>query len=116
MLAAHRLVFELFFCAMRIYSHPSLQDVVLERLFHALSDPVRLEIVRALARVKEASCAALEGGRPKSTMSHHFRILREAGLVRTDVTGTTHHNSLRREELDARFPGLMTAVLALPAE
>ena len=99
-----------------MYSHPSLHDVVLERLFHALSDPVRLEIVRALSRVQEASCAALEGGRPKSTMSHHFRILREAGLVRTDVMGTTHHNSLRREELDLRFPGLMAAVLALPAD
>ena len=101
---------------MRIYTHPSLKDVVLERLFHALSDPVRLGIVRELARVKEASCAALEGGRPKSTMSHHFRILREAGLVRTDVVGTTHHNSLRREELDVRFPGLMTAILTLPED
>ncbi|WP_429499596.1 ArsR/SmtB family transcription factor [Robbsia andropogonis] len=97
---------------MRIYTHPALEDVVLERLFDALSDPVRLEIVRELAKVREASCAALEGGRPKSTMSHHFRILREGGLVRTDVMGTTHHNSLRREELDARFPGLMAVILS----
>ncbi len=47
-------------------------------------------------------------------MSHHFRILREAGLVRTVVAGTVHQNSLRREELNSRFPGLLTAILRLP--
>jgi len=101
---------------MRTYSHPGAEDFKLARLFHALSDPVRLEIVRRLATVDEATCGDLDGGRPKSSVSHHFRILREAGLVRTRVAGTVHQNSLRRAELDARFPGLMEAVIRQIAE
>ena len=59
----------------------------------------------------EASCGELDGGRPKSSMSHHFRVLRDAGLVCTYGVGTTHINSLRRQEMDSRFPGLLEAVL-----
>jgi DNA-binding transcriptional ArsR family regulator len=73
---------------------------------------VRLEIVRTLAREGECSCSVLDGGRPKSSMSHHFRVLREAGLVVTRGEGATHFNALRRGELDQRFPGLMQAVIA----
>ncbi len=97
---------------MRSYKHPAIEDVRPEDFFHALSDPVRLDIIRHLAREQEASCAALDGGRPKSSMSHHFRVLREAGLVYAKPTGVTHMNSLRREELERRFPGLLDAVLA----
>ena len=97
---------------MRPFKHPAIEDLVLERLFHALSDPVRLDIVRTLAKVTEASCSELDGGRPKSSMSHHFRVLREAGLVHTSHMGTTHINSLRRAELDARWPGLLASILA----
>ncbi|MGI4855696.1 MAG: ArsR/SmtB family transcription factor [Janthinobacterium lividum] len=96
---------------MRSYSHPAVEDVTLEHVFHALSDSVRLGIVRHLARVSEASCGELDGGRPKSSMSHHFRILREAGLVRTRIVGTMHQNALRAAELNQRFPGLLDAVL-----
>jgi DNA-binding transcriptional ArsR family regulator len=98
-------------CTMRTYTHPAAEDYTLGRLFHALSDPVRLEIVRRLSTIDEATCGDLDGGRPKSSVSHHFRILREAGLVRTRVAGTVHQNSLRRAELDARFPGLMEAIV-----
>lgn len=96
---------------MRLYNHPAAEDFVLERLFNALSDPVRLDIVRHLSLVGEATCGELDGGRPKSSMSHHFRILREAGLVQTRVAGTVHQNTLRRTELNARFPGLIDAIL-----
>jgi DNA-binding transcriptional ArsR family regulator len=95
----------------RGFRHPAIEDVALEYLFQALSDPVRIEIVRHLASVPEASCADLNGGRPKSSMSHHFRVLREAGLVRTRAQGTAHANMLRRVELDGRFPGLIDALL-----
>ncbi|MBV5892661.1 helix-turn-helix domain-containing protein [Pseudomonas aeruginosa] len=78
----------------------------------ALSDPVRLEIVRRLAELGEASCGELDGGRPKSTMSHHFRVLRDAGLVQTQTIGTTHMNSLRRDDLNNRFPGLLETILS----
>lgn len=96
---------------MRTYNHPDPEDFILERIFHALSDPVRLEIVRHLSSVEEATCGDLDGGRPKSSMSHHFRILREAGLVQTRIAGTVHQNTLRRAELNSRFPGLVDAVL-----
>jgi DNA-binding transcriptional ArsR family regulator len=96
----------------RGFKHPAIEDVALEHLFQALSDPVRIEIVRHLALVPEASCAALNGNRPKSSMSHHFRVLREAGLVWTRTQGTAHANMLRRVELDERFPGLLDALLS----
>lgn len=96
---------------MRSYNHPDLKDVAIEHALHALSDPVRLEIVRQLDREGEASCAALDGGRPKSSVSHHFRVLRAAGLVHTRIAGVQHMNTLRREDMDARFPGLLDAVL-----
>ena len=102
---------------MRGFNHPPIEEVALEHVFQALSDPVRLEIVRQLASVPEANCNALTAGRPKSSMSHHFRVLREAGLVRTRTQGTAHANALRRVELDQRFPGLIAALLgAIAAE
>jgi DNA-binding transcriptional ArsR family regulator len=96
---------------MREPSHPKTGDIELSRVLYALSDPVRLDVVRQLAREGEASCTALDRGRPKSSMSHHFRVLRDAGVVLTRCEGTAHMNSLRREELDRRFPGLLDAVL-----
>ena len=97
---------------MRPFKHPEAAQITLERVLYALSDPVRLAIVRQLDAAGEASCAALSGGRPKSSMSHHFRVLRDAGLVWTRTDGTTHWNRLRRDEIDQRFPGLLAAVLA----
>lgn len=96
---------------MRPFKHPAPGDFVLERVLYALSDPVRLEIVRRLAEVPAASCGELDGGRPKSSMSHHFRVLRDAGLVCTYAVGTTRMNSLRAEEMESRFPGLLAAIL-----
>lgn len=98
---------------MRTYQHPDLSTVTIEHALHALSDPVRLHIIRQLDREIEASCAALDGGRPKSSMSHHFRVLRAAGLVHTRIAGVQHMNTLRREEVDKRFPGLLDAVLGV---
>lgn len=96
---------------MRALTHPAIDDVTLTQVLYALSDPVRLGVVRQLDREGEATCSALDGGRPKSSMSHHFRVLREAGLVRTKTDGAAHMNELRRAELDRRFPGLLDAVL-----
>lgn len=97
---------------MRPFKHPTASELSLERVLYALSDSIRLEIVRHLARVDAASCGELDGGRPKSTVSHHFKVLREAGLVHTENTGTTHMNTLRRTEIESRFPGLLDAILA----
>jgi DNA-binding transcriptional ArsR family regulator len=93
------------------FHHPPPEAFELTRVLHALSDPVRLEVVRSLARHGEQTCAALDGDRPKSTMSHHFRVLRDSGLVETRGERTSHMNRLRRADVEGRFPGLLDAVL-----
>lgn len=97
---------------MKPFTHPAADEIALKDVLHALSDPIRLGIVSQLAREGEASCAALDGGRPKSSMSHHFRVLRAAGVISTRSEGVVHKNKLRREDLDRRFPGLLDAVIA----
>jgi DNA-binding transcriptional ArsR family regulator len=99
---------------MRALRHPKTEHIELTRVLHALSDPVRLDVARQLDREGEATCSALDGGRPKSSMSHHFRVLRDAGVVRTRTDGPAHMNELRRAELDQLFPGLLAAVLGTP--
>ena len=82
-------------------------------MLHALSDPARLEIVRRLsAGSEEWSCGRFELGLSKATLSHHFRVLREAGVVRTRPDGRKRLLSLRSDDLNARFPGLLDAVLS----
>lgn len=92
--------------------HPDLDDVALSAVMYALSDPVRLDIVRmAASSVEPLPCNAFTDAIAKSTLSHHWRVLREAGLLRQEPVGTSKLNYLRREELDRRFPGLLDAIL-----
>jgi DNA-binding transcriptional ArsR family regulator len=100
---------------MRLLYHPNSSDISLAGVLYALGDPLRLKIVTRLANAGELGCAELECSIARSTMSHHFKILRESGVVRTRREGTQLLNSLRREEVDRRFPGLLTAVLAAQA-
>jgi DNA-binding transcriptional ArsR family regulator len=90
---------------------PAREDLDLTRILAALGDPVRLEIVRALARSGECRCGALHLRVSDATRSHHLRILRESGVTSTRVDGTRRFVSLRRDDLDARFPGLADAVV-----
>ncbi len=85
----------------------------LETVLYALSDPVRLHIVRNLALHGELACYAAVAGLDiaKSTQSHHYRILREAGLIAQRKEGVCFISSLRKPDIDARFPGLLDAVL-----
>jgi DNA-binding transcriptional ArsR family regulator len=92
--------------------HPDRDEIDLPSVLHALSDPHRLEIVRRLSKESEPrACGALESHLAKSTLTHHFRVLRESGVIEQTREGTTKLTSLRREDLDARFPGLLDAVL-----
>lgn len=91
--------------------HPRLEDVGLANVLHALSDPVRLEIVRLLADAEDMPCSSVKLSVSKSTMSHHYKVLREAGITHTRASGTQRLISLRRTELEARFPGLLHSVL-----
>jgi DNA-binding transcriptional ArsR family regulator len=93
--------------------HPAREEIQLAAVLHALSDPQRLHIVRELAAdAAPRPCGSIELDVTKSTMTHHFRVLREAGVIRQRREGTTKLTSLRREDLDARFPGLLDAVLS----
>jgi DNA-binding transcriptional ArsR family regulator len=96
---------------MKLLYHPDRKQISIAGVLYALGDPVRLEVVRRLATEGELPCAALDCAAAKSTMSHHFKILRESGVVYTKKEGTQHINSLRREDLDALFPGLIEIVL-----
>jgi DNA-binding transcriptional ArsR family regulator len=90
---------------------PGAKELDLAVVLHALSDPMRLRIVAALAGGEERSCKSFELPVVKSTCTHHFRVLREAGVILQRQEGTARLNRLRREDLDARFPGLLDAVL-----
>ncbi|MGC9221369.1 MAG: ArsR/SmtB family transcription factor [Solirubrobacteraceae bacterium] len=87
-------------------------DLDISLVLQALSDPVRLRIVARLAGGDEYTCGSFDLPVTKSTSSHHFRVLREAGVVEQRVDGKCRYNRLRTEVLDERFPGLLAAILA----
>ena len=92
--------------------HPAVEELELGAVLHALSDPVRLQIVAELARREgEYTCGSFALPVTKSTCTHHFKVLREAGLIHQRPQGTTRLNRLRREDLEVRFPGLMATIL-----
>ena len=93
--------------------HPSRAEIELAAVLHALSDPVRLKMVAALADSEGApTCGSFDVPVTKSTCTHHFKVLREAGIIQQRQEGTARLNTLRRDDLEARFPGLLETVLA----
>ena len=91
---------------------PERADIRLEGVLHALSDPIRLGIVARLRECgDEQRCGSFDVPVTKSTLTHHFRVLREAGLICQRQDGTARLSRLRSEDLDARFPGLLDAVI-----
>lgn len=96
---------------MRMLHHPARDEIKLVDIFYALSDPTRQNIVKGLAEKAGLISKNFELGIAKSTLSHHLKVLRESGLTQTDQSGTMCFVSLRREDLDARFPGLLDAIL-----
>ena len=102
--------------------HPSVEDITVEGILHALSDPTRVEI---FSRIADSGCSAScstfltvgEKAVPKSTLSQHFKVLRDAGLVRSLRVGVEMQNSSRCQEIEQRFPGLLPAIVgALKAQ
>lgn len=96
--------------------HPSMDDITLDALFYALGNGTRLKIVARLYHAKDTSLICNEAvadidNLPPSTTSHHFRILREGGVIRSVRTGKECHNALRLEELESKFPGVLQSVL-----
>ncbi|MFD6281001.1 ArsR/SmtB family transcription factor [Streptomyces sp. NPDC060209] len=94
---------------------PAVDDLRLETVLGALSDPLRLRIVRKLLLESERfdhSCGWFGLDRPKSSLTHHFKALREAGVTRQRQYGLERRSHVRVEDLDARFPGLLDLVAA----
>jgi DNA-binding transcriptional ArsR family regulator len=91
---------------------PERDEIRVETVLQALGEPVRLQIIRALADVPEGiACGEIELPVTASTRAHHLRILREAGVLTTHTEGTRRISSLRREDLDALYPGLLAGIL-----
>ncbi len=101
---------------MRPLAHPGIEDIQLEGILHALSDPVRVAIFTNIAGAECAqTCSAFaevnDKPIPKSSLSHHFKVLREAGLIRSERQGVEMRNTSRCVEIDGRFPGLLPAII-----
>ncbi len=102
---------------MRTLFHPSVDDITVEDILYALSDPVRVAI---FAEIANSKCSLIcsdflnvsEQNTNKSTLSRHFKTLREAGLIRAERRGVEMHNTSRCMEIDKRFPGLIKAIVS----
>lgn len=94
------------------HTHPEREQIRLENVLGALGNPLRLNVVRMLASGKELPCGALLQGQTKSTMTRHWRVLRDSGVIWQRPNGRENLLSLRRADLDARFPGLLKALLS----
>lgn len=99
------------------FVHPSKEDIRLAGLMNAFADPIRLCIFKSL--MNENGCmscseaAAAHKKMPKSTLSHHFRIMRESGLIHTTKQGVEHRNVIRKDEINEKFPGLLKTMMKL---
>lgn len=100
---------------MRPLHHPATADIELTSVLYALADPIRLSLVRGLSRDRPVSCIRVSEEKqlalPRATLSRHFDVLRSAGLVHTVKSGTQYLNTLRCDDLEQRFPGLLRAIL-----
>lgn len=101
---------------MRDVAHPQSEQLTLSTVLNALADPIRRRILVRLATHAETACGGFNDCAPKTNLSYHFAKLREAGLIQTRQEGTQRFISLRREEMEARFPGLLESVLRAAEE
>ena len=97
------------------WHEPEVQEISLPTVLGALADPARLALLRTLHEVGESNCGALSSqsglGLSKSTVSHHLRVMREAGLTRTRMEGTSRFVSIRHDDMESACPGLLDAVI-----
>lgn len=98
--------------------HPSIDQISLPHLLSVLGDPTRLAVVGYLARHENEplACWQFQDLGSKTNMSYHLAKLREAGVTHTEISGTSRLITLRRKELDARFPGLLDSIIAAAGE
>ena len=92
---------------------PVRDEISLPKVLHALSDPVRMEIVLKIARAGQVACGAFDIPMPKSTLSHHFKVLRESGVVATRREGNVLINTIRFDDLEAQLPGIVGPIISV---
>lgn len=96
---------------MREVFQPSTDQLSLSAILNALGDPIRLQILKQLACGREKTCSCCQVDLPKSALSHHFKVLREAGIINVRIEGKQRFLSIRYDDLEQRFPGLLRAVI-----
>lgn len=96
---------------MRELFHPNVDQFSLSTILNALGDPIRLQIIRNLSNQCETTCACCNIDLPKSALSHHFKVLRESGLINVRIEGKQRFLSIRYDDLEQRFPGLLNTVI-----
>lgn len=92
--------------------HPTPDQIRVDEVMSALGNPLRLKVVRVLADGGEHNCGSILTGVSKSTLTHHWRVLRDSGVIRQRPSGRENLLSLRRDDLDARYPGLLDSILS----
>lgn len=95
----------------RAFNHPSARDITVDGILYALADPIRRKIVVKLMSCESMSCSKACATLSPSTISFHHKVLRETGLIRSEKKGVEVINSLRKPEIDKRFPGLLDSIL-----
>ncbi|MGV9820819.1 ArsR/SmtB family transcription factor [Nocardia xishanensis] len=96
---------------MRALNHPTIDSVDLATLLNALADPIRLRVVGQLADAGGVVCGGFDVPVSMSTLSHHLKVLREAGLVRVTPEGSHRRHELRADEIETRYPGVLSSII-----
>ncbi|HNX57963.1 MAG TPA: helix-turn-helix transcriptional regulator [Spirochaetota bacterium] len=96
---------------MKDIKHPRIEEITLTGILSALGDPVRLQIVSDLYNCHQKCCGQFGISLSKSTLTHHFRTLRDAGLINVRCDGTQRQITLRKEEINKKFPGLLNSII-----
>ena len=91
--------------------HPTRDELSMSSILNALGDPARLQIMKQLSEKSEMTCACCNVNLQKSALSHHFKVLREAGLINVRIDGKQRFLSIRYDDLEERFPGLLSTIL-----
>ncbi len=97
---------------MRALNHPTIESTDLPTVLDALADPIRLRVVRQLAEAGGVICGGFDVPVSMSTLSHHLKVLREAGVVRVSPEGSRRRHELRGAELESRYPGVLSSIIA----
>nr|WP_245562567.1 metalloregulator ArsR/SmtB family transcription factor [Nocardia araoensis] len=93
-------------------NHPTIDSVDLATVLNALADPIRLRVVEQLAEAGGVVCGGFDVPVSMSTLSHHLKVLREAGLVRVTPEGSHRRHELRADEIEDRYPGVLSSIIA----